>query len=63
MIECFNFLLLSDDTAFEDLIDTYLESKLTSIQYQAISHLAIVPCVLLAVAYGLLYKEMAYSMK
>ena len=63
MIECFNILLLSNDAAFENFIDADLESKFASIPYQAISHPAIVPCVLLAVAYRLLYKEIVYSLK
>ena len=62
VIKCFNILLLSDAAAFGNFIDTNLESKFTSNPYQAISHPAIVSCVLLAVTYESLYKEMAYSM-
>ena len=62
MIECFNILMLSDDAAFENFIDSELEVKFTTIPYQAISHPAIVPCILMAVAYGSLYKKIVYSM-
>ena len=61
MIECFSILMLSDD-AFENFIDSELEMKFTIIPYQAISHPAIVPCILMAVAYGSLYKKIAHSM-
>ena len=60
MIECFNVLLLSDAAAFESFINSDLEVKFNSIPYQAISHPAIVLCVLLAVAYESLYKEIAH---
>ena len=59
MIECFNILMLSDDAAFENFIDSELEVKFATIPYQAISHPAIVPCILMAVAYGSLFKKIA----
>ena len=51
MIKCFNILLLNDEIAFRTFTDQGLESRLTSISYQAIGHPSIVPCVLFASAF------------
>ena len=63
MIECFNILLLTDEAAFRTFTEGDLESRFTSISYQAIGHPAIVPCVLFASAFRFLYKELATSLK
>ena len=63
MIECFNILLLTDEAAFRTFTEGDLESRFTSISYQAIGHPAIVPCVLFASTFGLLYNELVSSLE